>query len=70
MLLENEVWLNLVPLLSLPLNQHSLKRPDCVFVDNSITEKKIKPFSSHMHLGLWNKLFLSQAHQMLVNSIH
>lgn len=40
MLLENEVWLNLVPLLSLPLNQHSLKRPDCVFVDNSITEKK------------------------------
>lgn len=40
MLLENEVCLNLVPLLSLPLNQHSLKWPDCVFVDNSITEKK------------------------------
>lgn len=46
MLLENEVCLNLVPLLSLPLNQHSLKWPDCVFVDNSITEKKKKEETS------------------------
>ena len=51
-MLENEVWLNLVPLLSLPLNQHSLKRPDCVFVDNLITEKKIEETS----LDTWNVL--------------
>lgn len=53
MLLENEVWLNLVPLLSLPLNQHSLKWPDCVFVDNSITGKKKKRRPLWIHEMFW-----------------